>query len=255
MKMRNIEILKNLANKKNIFTIQDMKEISGLNNELSKKILFRLEKKGWIERIEKGKYIIIPLEAKKGKYTINEFIIGSLLIKPYCIAYWSALNYYGMTEQIPTTVFIQTTSRKKKQTIDIFGVKYKIIRVKEEKFFGQRKEWFENIRVMMTDREKTIIDCLDKPQYCGGIIEVIKALKDSKLDYKKLINYAERSNNSGVIRRLGYLNEILILNIEVPQVNTKNYLFLDPTMPHEGPKISKWRLINNLPNEQLRNNE
>jgi predicted transcriptional regulator of viral defense system len=38
-------------------------------------ILSRLEKKGWIERIEKGKYIIIPLGAEKGKYTLNEFII------------------------------------------------------------------------------------------------------------------------------------------------------------------------------------
>ncbi|MGB3458259.1 MAG: type IV toxin-antitoxin system AbiEi family antitoxin domain-containing protein [Halobacteriota archaeon] len=38
-------------------------------------ILSRLEKKGWIERIEKG------------KYTLNEFIIGALLVNPYCVAY------------------------------------------------------------------------------------------------------------------------------------------------------------------------
>jgi predicted transcriptional regulator of viral defense system len=38
-------------------------------------ILSRLEKKGWIERIEKGKYMILPRGAEKGKYTLNEFII------------------------------------------------------------------------------------------------------------------------------------------------------------------------------------
>jgi predicted transcriptional regulator of viral defense system len=252
MKMRNIDILKKLANKQNIFTFQDIKKISGLDKKILNKIMFRLEKKGWIERIEKGKYMIIPLEAKKGKYTLNEFVIGSLLVKPYCIAYWSALNYYGMTEQIPTTVFIQTTSRKKKQMLEIFGVKYKIIKVKEEKFFGRREEWFEKMKIMITNREKTIIDCLDKPRYCGGIIEVAKALKESKIEYKKLINYAEKNNNSGVIRRLGYLSDILFLNINVPIVKTKNYLYLDPTMPHNGPKISKWRLIDNLSKNQLR---
>ena len=182
--MRNIDILKQLASKQNIFTFQDIKKISGLESNILKKILFRLQKNGWIERIEKGKYMIIPLEAKKGKYTLNEFVIGSLLINPYCIAYWSALNYYGMTEQIPTTVFIQTTSRKKRQRLEIFGVKYKIIRLKQNKFFGQRKEWFENVQVNITDREKTIIDCLDKPielflsSGCANILDTIPMLKN-----------------------------------------------------------------------------
>lgn len=250
--MRNIDILKQLASKQNIFIFQDIKKISGLDSNILKKILFRLQKNGWIERIEKGKYMIIPLEAKKGKYTLNEFVIGSLLIKPYCIAYWSALNYYGMTEQIPTTVFIQTTSRKKRQRLEIFGVKYKIIRLKQNKFFGQRKEWFENVQVNITDREKTIIDCLDKPQHCGGIIEVFKALNENKLDYNQLLNYAKKTNNTGVMRRLGYLAELLSLKINVPKIETRNYLYLDPTMPHKGSKISKWRLINNLPEYELR---
>jgi len=250
--MRNIDILKQLASKQNIFTSQDVKKISDLDSDILKKILFRLEKKGWIERIEKGKYMIIPLEAEKGKYTLNEFVIGSMLIQPYCIAYWSALNYYGMTEQIPTTVFIQTTSRKKKQILEIFGVKYKIIRIKQNKFFGQKKEWFENVQVNITDREKTIIDCLDKPQYCGGIIEVFKALNESELDYKQLLKYAKKTNNTGVMRRLGYLADLLSLDINVPKIKTRNYLYLDPTMPHKGPKISKWRLINNLPEGELR---
>ena len=250
--MRDIEILKMIASKQNIFTFQDIKKICELDSNILKKILFRLEKKGWIERIEKGKYMIIPLEAKKGEYTLNEFVIGSMLVQPYCIAYWSALNYHGMTEQIPTTVFIQTTSRKKKQELEIFGVKYRIIRVKQNKFFGRKKEWFENVQINITDREKTIIDCLDKPQYCGGIIEVFKALKESELNYNKLVYYAKKTNNTGVMRRLGYLVDLLSLNIKIPKIVTRNYLYLDPSMPHKGPKVSKWRLINNLPEDELR---
>ena len=139
-----------------------------------------------LRRLKKGKYIIIPLGAEKGKYTLNEFVIGSLLVNPYCVAYWSALNSYGLTEQFPNTVFIQTTSRKKKQAIEVFGVRYRIVRVKEEKFFGIKKEWIENTQINITDKEKTIIDCLDKPQYCGGVIEVAKALKyGSELEQEK----------------------------------------------------------------------
>ena len=52
--------------------------------------------------------MIIPLGADKGKYTLNGFIIGSLLVTPYSVAYWSALNFYGLTEQFPNTVFLRT---------------------------------------------------------------------------------------------------------------------------------------------------
>ena len=241
-----INLIKQLAAKGNIFIFDEAQKTLGTDFYVTKVILSRLEKKGWIERIEKGKYMIIPLGAEKGKYTLNEFVIASILVNPYCIAYWSALHFYGMTEQIPNTVFIQTTSRKKKQKIEVFGVNYRIVRIKDTKFFGIRKEWIEESQINITNKEKTIIDCLDKPQYCGGIIEVAKGLKSEKFNKDKLIKYAQQIGNSGVLRRLGYLSEFLGTDINVPVIQTRNYLLLDPTMPHKGHKNSKWRLIKNL---------
>ena len=245
--MRKVEILNTLAKKGESFTFTEGLKVSGLSVQSFKVLLFRMARDGRIEKVEKGKYIIIPLGAEKGKYTLNEFIIGSLLVTPYSVAYWSALNFYGLTEQIPNTVFLQTTSRKKKQATEVFGVRYRIVRVKEEKFFGIRKEWIEDTQVNITDKEKTILDCLDKPQYCGGVIEVVKALKyGSELDKIKLVEYAQKLDNSGVIRRLGYLCEFLAIDIDIPEIKTRNYLLLDPPMPHKGPKNAKWRLIINL---------
>ncbi len=249
--MRRIDLLNSLAKKGNTFTSNDALKISNLSTKSVQKVLYRLQQSGAIERIEKGKYLIIPLGAEKGKYTLHEFVIGSLLVEPYSIAYWSALNYYGLTEQIPTTVFIQTITRKFNTNPNVFGVQYKIIKIKKEKIFGIRKEWIEETQINITDKEKTIIDCLDKPQYCGGIIEVAKALKNNKFNQKKLQNYAKRIGNSGVLRRLGYLCELLNIKIKLPKLNTRNYLLLDPTMPEKGSKSAKWRLIINLDEKVL----
>jgi len=241
-----INLIDKLAKSGNSFRFDEAQKILGANFFVTKVILSRLEKRGIIERIEKGKYIIIPLGAEKGKYTLHEFIIGSLLIEPYSIAYWSALNFYGLTEQIPNTIFIQTISRKKKLEIEIFGVKYKIIKIKESKFFGFRKEWIEETQINITDREKTIVDCLDKPQSSGGIIEVAKALQNGKIDFEKVIHYGQKIGNSGVIRRLGYLCDIVGIDIKLPKIEVRNYLLLDPTMPQTDEKNAKWRLIINL---------
>ena len=231
--------------KKKAFTIEDAERLGYTNKSVLKVILSRLEKKGWIERIEKGKYIVIPLGAEKGKYTLNEFVLGAYLVDPCIISYWSALNYYGLTEQIPRTVFIQTTSRKKHQEVTIFGVPYKIIRVKEEKIFGVEKAWFEDTQISLTSREKTIIDCLDKPQYAGGIIEVAKALRTEEYDKNILIKYAKRIHNSGVIRRLGYICDFLQIPIHLPEIKTRNYLKLDPILAETNKLDSKWHLIIN----------
>ena len=238
------ELLNELAKRK-IFSFEDANRISSVNTNVLKVLLSRLEKRGRIERIEKGKYLIIPLGSKKGEYTLNEFVIGSLLVDPAIVSYWSALNYHGLTEQVPITVFIQTIARKKRQELTIFGVRYKIIRVLENKIFGMEKIWFEETPIDITNREKTIIDCLDKPQYCGGIIEVAKALKTDNLDLKKLAIYSTKIGNSGVIRRLGYLCDILKIPVTLPKVKVKNYLLLDPTLPRSGHTNAKWRLIIN----------
>jgi len=240
-----------LARQGDTFSFEDALNITGLSWESLKKLIYRLERNGWIERIEKGKYMIIPLGTEKGKYTLHEFILGSVLVTPYCISYWTALHYHGLTEQIPSTVFIQTTAKKKKQEQEVFGVNYRIVRIKKEKMFGISRIRIDETSVNITDKEKTIIDCLDKPHYSGGVVEAAKALKNEGLDLKRLVEYAQRIGNTGVLRRLGYLSDVLNIDLDLPMIDTRNYLHMDPTMPKNGTKNAKWRLIVNLDDKVL----
>jgi predicted transcriptional regulator of viral defense system len=240
-----IEILKSMAKENQVFSFAQLYQKTHIKKEMLRVILFRMEEKGFIERIDKGKYLIIPLGSEKGKYTLHEFVIASYLVEPSAISYWSALHHYGLTEQIPGTVFVQTPVRKKKHLMEIFGVNYQIVRVKEEKFFGVRKEWIEEMPVSITDKEKTIIDCLDKPHYAGGIIEVAKALKTGSLNCNQLSEYALKIDNFAVVRRLGYLCERMGIPMNLPLPPSKKYLLLDPTMPATGKNDPKWRLVIN----------
>jgi predicted transcriptional regulator of viral defense system len=250
--MRKPMILNKLAASGATFTFDDIRKLSNLAQGSLKSLVYRLESEGWIERIEKGKYILIPLGAEKGEYTLNEFVIGSMLVQPYCVSYWSALHYHGFTEQIPGTVFVQTTARKKNRDVNVFGVRYKIIRITERKFFGVDKVWFDDVQISISDKEKTVIDCLDRPQNCGGLVEVAKAIKNESLDKTRLNEYARRISNTGVIRRLGYLAEYYGMDgIELPKVGARNYLLLDPSQPAEGAKSGKWRLVVNVKEKTL----
>ncbi len=242
------QLLNKLAGKGSTFSFKEAQKISNLSPGSLKVLLSRMEKEGWVERIEKGKYLIIPLGAEKGRYTINEFVIGYEIVKNAAIAYWSALNYHGFTEQIPNTVFIQTTSRKKEPKIEIFGVRYRIVRITEKKLFGLQKIWIDDAEVWITNPEKTVADCLDKPQYCGGIVEVAKALQnEDEIDLDKVIEYAIKMENSAILKRLGSLCDRLAIPVKIPQdYLAKGYPLLDPSIHRKGKANRKWKIIENV---------
>ena len=71
----------------------------------AKHILSALRKKGWILRVQRGRFAVIPLSSGSSRTAqIHEFLIAMELVQPAAIAYLSALNHHGMTEQLPRTV-------------------------------------------------------------------------------------------------------------------------------------------------------
>ncbi|MEA2053572.1 MAG: type IV toxin-antitoxin system AbiEi family antitoxin [Candidatus Thermoplasmatota archaeon] len=240
-------------NRKSIFVLGDVVEVLDCSYENAKVIVERLAKKKWIVRIIKGKYLIVPLIAGiKGEYTEHEFIIASLF-EPCYIAYWTALNYYGFTEQVPNKIFVAI--RKRTNDREILGTKFKFVYISEKKFFGFNDISISNVSVRISDKEKTIVDCLDKPKYCGGIEEITKAIFFAKeeIDFGKLTNYAIKIGNNAVIKRLGFILDFLGVNSK----NLKNkisdsYSILDPTKVKTGKYDSKWKVLVNVSEEELK---
>ena len=234
-------------NRKNIFALNDVVEVLDCSYENAKVIVERLSKKKWIERIIKGKYLIVPLSAGvRGEYTEHEFIIASLFESCY-IAYWTALNYYGFTEQVPNRIFVATRKRIKDR--EILGMDFKFVYGSEKKFFGFDGISISNVRVNISDKEKTIVDCLDKPKYCGGIGEIVKAIFFAKeeIDLEKLTDHAIKTGNNAVMKRLGFIVDYLGLDSTDMECKiSDSYSILDPTKGKNGRYNSKWKLLINV---------
>ena len=262
LNQREANILSTLsANDSKIFSFDDAVKLLHTSRNATGKFLSVLVAKGWLRPIEKGKYLIIPLEAGPTREWSEEaFVIASHLIDPYAIAYWSALNYWSLTEQIPQTVFVSATRRRFNPEVEVLGISFKFIVLSEKKFFGFTHIWFGSKKVRITDKEKTIIDCLDHPEYCGGIIEAAKGLVngvEADINLETMTAYARRLNNSTVFKRLGYLSEIFNLPTQgfaskwQEQIRTGHSL-LDPTGSKTGRYNSKWNLRLNIIADELR---
>lgn len=229
------------------FTINDLRtnldlEVNDLQNAIE-----NLAVKGFINRIEKGKYCFPTFR--------NEFVIGNILMPEGAIAYWSALHWFNLTEQIPNTIFIQTP--KTKRETEVFNVRYKFIKVKFPKFDGIITKGYGQEKFNITELEKTILDCFDLPQYAPSFDALIEAVANIDGDEDKLIKYSEIINNISAIKRLAVITEIVhgnrfqkFLTYAIKKVNPR-YITLDPFGLDEGEFWKKWRIRMNMTKDEI----
>jgi predicted transcriptional regulator of viral defense system len=255
------QLLLTLASQgKEVFTTADALAVLGDAPHRVNKLLAGLAGKRWVLRLQRGLYLILPLEAGvEGTYSIHPFRPVPYLAAPYALAYWTALQHYGYTEQIPGTIFVETPAEQASSslTIEELGLTYRFVTLLPHKFFGIGHEWIDGQEIAITDRAKTIIDCLDHPEYCGGIIEAGKGLYDSltqsEVSPELLTDYARRMRNGVIYKRLGYLAELFTLPAGSEIERWQSYLpagysRLDPTAGNHGPYNSRWRLrLNRTP--------
>ena len=175
----------------------------------------------------------------------------------YYISHSSAMELHRMVTQPQFTVFTSTPKRLRPRTIH--GTKFRFVFLQAEHLFGLTTQWItKQDSVRISDLERTLIDGLRQPEYCGGITEVAKGLWMRREDLKtsRIVEYALRLRVGSVIRRLGYLLELYRLAPE-PELQrlrsalTVTYALLDPVMPKEGPRMARWRLRLNVAPEEL----
>ncbi len=243
-----------------IFTTADARAALDDRGQDINKLLYHLTRKRWLLRLEKSKYMLLPLEAGvEGLYTVHEFVIAAHLVAPYAIAYASALSFHGLSDLLPHAVLVATTRRKARVVVEQLGLCFRFVTVAPHKFFGTQIAIIEDQPVRITTPSKTLVDGLDHTNLCGGVIELAKGLKryaSEDPDWAQLTADARRLGNGTVFKRLGYLAQVLGLETgkwtecwrtEISPGET----LLDPRYGYRGSYDSGWNLRLNVEEEEL----
>lgn len=240
-----------------VFNVEQATRIGigiGIQPSAVKGLLHRLNKKKIIERLKRGLYSLAP-EFLRG-IPIHEYEIALTLGTPSAIAYLSAFSYHKLTDQISSHFYIITLEelrqhRSSYYTYTIKGLKYRIVYVKKNHFFGIDKKWLAGASIEVTDLERTLIDGLMKPKYCGGFREVLYAFSQAieRIDLDKIISYALKMNDTAC-KRLGWVLE----NLEIEQSRlepllartTTSFSTLDQSGSRCGVRNNKWLIVQNI---------
>ena len=238
-----------------------LSKILKISLDWARKLLNRLMHKGILSHIGKGKYVVISSDVlHKRKSFINDpqFVVDQLMAiekKEYYLAYLSAAHLYGILHQLPFVT--QVALLKRHQTIKLGNTKIQFITIQKRKFFGVTEMKYGENLIRVSDLEKTLIDCLDRFDLCGGIEEVARTISSAidRVNGKKIIKYIKQMDNQSLTQRMGFILEKLEKKgIHIPEniiekLSTMgNFIpcLLDPHSPRRGKKSEKWNLIENV---------
>ncbi len=246
---------------RSIFTLAEAAKITGLGQPSARSFIRSLVDRGLVTRLRPGLFALVPFElGREREYLGNPYVVARELAggKDYYLSHASAMDFHGMVTQPQLVVYV--TSPHPMRNRVILGMQFRFVDCKPSQFFGASEYWVDKRdKIMVSDLERTVLDCLKQPEYCGGITEIAKGfwMRHANMDVHRLVDYALRLGIGSVIRRLGYLMETYGVDApnEIERLRkhiTSTYALLDSLLPSEGRFNARWRLRLNVSAEELR---
>lgn len=243
-----------------VFHLEDVREITGLAGASARSFVRKLVDRGVATRLKPGLYVLVPFELGQERQHMGSPLVVAREImngEDYYLSHATAMEIHGMTTQPQLVVMV--TTPKPRRSLMTLGVEFRFIRCQRRHLFGLTEHWVtKQERVRVSDLERTIIDGLKQPRYCGGLPEVAKGLwmRRQDMNVDRLVRYARRLGVGAVVRRLGFLLETYQIAAEpdlepLRNALTATYVRLDPVWPAEGKRLRRWRLQLNVHPEEL----
>jgi len=174
-----------------------------------RKYVNRMIKRGQLQRIRKGLYIILsPLE-KPERHVADKLLVASKIRDEYYLGFHTALEYYGCASSFYNEAYICVNAKNRFDPFQYKHFSFKPVFVEDVTSEVEEKRHQGTI-IKVSSKERSFIECIDKVRYAGGWEECIKSLEGlGGLNIKKLLNLLYKYKKDILFRRIGYFLELL----------------------------------------------
>ena len=162
-----------------LVTVREAENILDLPKEKVAKLLPYLASSGWLKRIKRGLYLLVPLEAMSpARWTANDWMVATKIFAPCYIGGWNAAHHWGFTDQLFNSTHIFSTHRVRVSENQIGEFSFIVRTVNKSRFFGLETIWDGQNKILISDPSRTIVDIMDTPFLGGGIRHCLEILYD-----------------------------------------------------------------------------
>ena len=187
-----------------LVTLEDFRHRYGhrSSDRSIRNLLYRMKRDGRLRALTKGVYT-----GAFSAMPLNRYAVPGKLRRDAVVAFHSALELYGVANQVFQTVYYLSARLRKDLVFE--GTTYHCV-TPPRRLTGARRLDFQveetPDQVRVTGRERSIIDCLVFLEYSGGVEEVDKCLAMlPSFDFEAALAYLKLLRRPWLYARLGYL--------------------------------------------------
>lgn len=240
-----------------LLSLADAKRVWQISENAVAARLARYQQRGWLKRVRRGLYLVVPLEAdpRTGVTVEDSWLLAQRLFSPCYIGGWSAAGHWGLSEQIFRSVFVVSAASVRVRKADILRTQFKVVRTSLRHVARAGTIWRGREKVPVSDPELTLADALGNPSWMGGVrhlAEVLSTYRESShWQANKLVMRVKERGSGAAFKRLGWLTEHMFPEehslVATCLANiTKGVVSLDPAVTTPGHIVSRWALRVNV---------
>ena len=183
-----------------IFRLKDVETLVG-NLNSAKDLLQNYKKQRLICQVRRNLYVVTDLASKVS--LANKFEIAGKISPTSYLSYQSALEFHGLAHQVFYDLWV--SSSKRFNSFEFEGIRFQYC---ESKSLSGVMNVNSSPFIRVTNLERTVIDCIDKIERCGGLEELIQSISlISYLDQELLLNYLQEFNKQFLYQKVGFILE------------------------------------------------
>ena len=181
-----------------IFTVEDVNKYYD-NMNSARSAIKRLMKEGMVAKIRNNMYTCISGET--GAPVANRFQIASKITPTSCVSHHTAMEYYGITDQVYYEVYVASETSFREFEFDGYTYRYVVSKDMEG---VETPALSGGIRI--TNLERTLVDSVKDMDKIAGIEEVVQDIGSMKcMQEKRVLKYLDLLSNQFLYQKMGFL--------------------------------------------------
>lgn len=233
----------------------------GVTGQAATRRLAALAKHGWLRRIKRGIYEVLPIESATSAAGLYEdpWVLGSRVFQPCYIGGWSAAEHWGLTEQLFRETFVVTAASVRAKHSAVAGLAFRVARVSGDRAIGDTLVWRQRAQVACSSRERTLVDGANNPAWVGGVRHLTEMLQryvdDPSREVDRLPEILSEFARGAGAKRLGFIAEALAgteaddphdqlreISDIASRFSKSGVVRLDPSLSGRGRMSTRWGL-------------
>ena len=239
-----------------VFTLEDLRLVFSMaGGRGASDVLQHNKSMGRVAMIKEGLYYAVRPGQSVQNASVDPILVASKLVPDAVISFHTALDALGFAHSEFSTHYCLSNHYRPEMQFrhDHFRVVLtpERLRRKSQELFCTEKIERLGMKITVTGNERTLVECLERPKYCGGFEEMYRSLE--KIPFLRpdvLLEYLELREQKNLYARVGFFLSQHRDEFQVEQTFLRRLAANVPSQPvywsparTAGVLVKPWNLI------------